>query len=166
MRKTFISIFLALTILPVIAENSLNTVFLDLNANEIHEYKSTSPEIENMSINNDEDNNEDYIYHPMKYIKDEAKELYSSKTITNKKEKKFGKAKVGVKYNTTLAPESITQKRTLYTNYKVTEKMSVGADYQTNSMGGAEAQKQGTVGVGPEYQLNKKVKLKINTLKI
>ena len=153
----FLTIFCILS--PVVADEE---VFLDLNATDIHQIKTFSPNYENEKIQSHDDYSEekDMIFHPFQYIKDDAKDLYSKKTITNKKEKKIGKAKFGAKYDTTLTPDSVSQKRTLYTNYDLTEKMSVGADYQTNSMGGLEAQKQGTIGVGPEYQLNRKVKLK------
>jgi len=135
-------------------------VYLDLKAGETHEYKTFNHNIESLNVKDGEDENEDYIYRPMEYIKSEIKELYSPKTITNKKEKKFGKTTIGAKYDTTLAPDSLSQKRTLYSNYGVSEKMSIGADYQTNSLSGMEAQTKGTVGVGPEYQFNKKLKLK------
>ena len=136
---------------------------MNLNASDIHQYKTFSPDLGNTKSNQADDFSEekDMVLHPFQYIKDErASDLYTKQTITRKKEKKIGKAKFGAKYDTTLAPESISQKRTLYTNYDLTEKMSVGADYQTDSLGGIDAQKRGTIGVGPEYQLNKKFKLK------
>ena len=156
MKKFLLFFVLSFFVLPVMAEDE---VYLDLNADDVHEYKTFSPKIDSMSINQKEDN-EDYIYRPMEYIKSEVHEMYSNKKITNKQEKKFGKAKVGAKYDTTLSPDSASQKRTLYTNYDLTDKMSVGADYQTNSLSGIEEQTKGTVGIGPEYRLNEKIKLK------
>ena len=50
--------------------------------------------------------------------------------------------------------------KALYSDYGLSEKMSVGATYETDSMQGFDAQSKGTVGVGPEYELNKKIKLK------
>ena len=157
MKKFLLFFVLSFFVLPVMAEDE---VYLDLHHSERYDYKTYTPDIKTLNIKKEDENNEDYIYHPMKYIKDEASELYSQKKFTNKKEKKFGKAKVGAKYDTTLSPDSASQKRTLYTNYDLTEKMSVGADYQTNSLGGIEEQTKGTVGIGPEYKLNKKIKLK------
>jgi len=93
-------------------------------------------------------------------VKDEAKEIYSKKTITNKQEKRFGKTTIGAKYDTTFSPDSMEQKRTLYSNYNMTEKMTVGTTYEADSLGGMDAQTKGTVGIGPEYQLNNKIKLK------
>lgn len=160
MKKLLLIIILLCTSSSINAKN-LNEVFLDLNTDEIHNYKTTSPNINSLNIKSDEeDNNEDYIYHPMKYIKNEASELYADKTFSNKKEKKFGQTTVGAKYDTTLKTNNFTQKRTLYTNHSFTDKMSIGADYQTNSLSGAEDQIKGTIGVGPEYKLNKKFKLK------
>ena len=157
MKKFLLFFVLSFFVLPVMAEDE---VYLDLHHSERYDYKTYTPDIKTLNIKKEDENNEDYIYHPMKYIKDEASELYSQKKFTNKKEKKFGKTKVGAKYDTTLSPDSASQKRTLYTNYDLTEKMSVGADYQTNSLGGMEEQTKGTVGIGPEYKLNEKIKLK------
>jgi len=144
---------------PVLADDA---VYLDLNAEEIPQYETYTPKIENAKNNSNDDFSEEkqMIMHPFEYLREESKDLYSSKTISNKKEKKAGKAKFGAKCDTTLAPDSVLQKRTLYSNYELTPKMSVGADYQTNSIGGIDVQKQGTFGVGPEYQFNEKIKLK------
>ncbi len=156
MKKILLIIFLSCFLLPATADEE---VYLDLNAGDVHQYKTFLPKAEKLNINKKEDD-EDYIFRPMEYIKSEMSEMYSQKKLSNKHEKKFGKTKIGVKHDTTLAPESVSQKRTLYTKYDLTEKMSVGADYQTDSLEGAEAQTQGTVGVGPEYQLTDKLKLK------
>ena len=160
MKKLLFLICIICSLSQVFAENE---VYLDLNASEIHQIKTSKPELENNKTNISEDYSEEkeMTLHPFKYIKDElSNDLYSKQTITNKREKKIGKAKFGAKYDTTLAPESISQKRTLYSNYKLSDKMSVEADYQTNSMSGLDAQTKGTVGIGPEYKLNKKIKLK------
>lgn len=145
----------------VFAQEALNEVYLDAVSPQTYSYKNFEQDIDKLNIkNNEDDNNEDYIYHPMKYIRSEASELYQEKKFSNKKEKNFGKTTVGTKYDTTLKTNDASQKRTLYTKYDLTDKMSVGADYQTNSFEGAESQMKGTVGVGPEYQINKKLKLK------
>lgn len=151
-----ISVLLSLT-LSVKADDE---VYLDLGASEFHQYKTYSPSVKSMNVKSDDDFDIDTIRHPFKYLREDGDELYSKKTVTNKKEKQFGKAKIGAKYDTTLAPENVSQKRTLYSGYDITDKMSVGADYQTNTMGGMEAQTKGTVGIGPEYKLNEKIKLK------
>ena len=160
MKKFLFPALLFFICTSVSAQEELDEVHLDINYAEQHEYKTFSPDIKTMSIKEDDENNEDYIYHPMKYIRDEASEIYSQKNITNKKEKKLKKTKIGVKHNTTITPDNATQKRTLYTNYDLTEKMSIEADYQTNSLGGIEEQTKGTVGAGPEYKINEKIKLK------
>lgn len=158
--KRLLSIGLFLLICTSVnAENSLNTVFLDMNENSSTLYTPSAPDLKTLNVKEDTDN-EDYIYRPLEYVKSEARELYSKQTVSNKKEKKFGKTMVGAKCDTTLAPDSLSQQRTLYSNYNLTDKMTVGADYKTNSTGGMEAQTKGTIGVGPEYQINKKVKLK------
>lgn len=160
MKKLFLVIIFC-AVSSVLADEALREVHLDYTPAQSYSYKKYEPQIDKLNIkNDDEENNEDYIYHPMKYIKGEARELYSDKTFSHKKEKKFGKTTVGAKYDTTLKTNDYAQKSTLYTNHSLTEKMSIGADYQTNSLGGADAQMKGTVGVGPEYQLNNKLKLK------
>ena len=158
--KKLLLVFLLCIFSPLYAEEQPSAVFLDLNIDERQIFNAKTPDLNALNKKREDVDNEDYIYRPMEYIKSEARELYSKKSFSNKKEKKLGKTTIGAKYDTTLAPESINQKRTLYTNYSVTEKMSVGADYQTSSFEGIEAQTRGTVGVGPEYQLNKKIKLK------
>lgn len=161
MKKYFIGLFYLVFCCSIVyAEDSLNTVFLDIDYSERNTYKDFSPKIDNLNIQKEDELNEDYIYHPLKYIKDEAGELYSKKTISNTKEKKHGKATLGVKHDTTLSPENLTQKRTLYSKYNLTEKMSINADYQTNSSDSIEAQTKGAIGIGPEYQVNRKLKLK------
>ena len=158
MKKFLLIIALCCFLSPVKADDE---VYLDLNAGDIHQYKTFSPRTDNNEkTEKPDDFDTDMVLHPFQYIKEENNELYSKKTITNKKEKEFGKAKFGAKYDTTLAPDSVSQKQTLYSNYNVTEKMSVGADYQTDSMSGMDGQMKGTVGVGPEYKLNEKIKLK------
>ena len=158
MKILLLIISLACFLTPVFADDE---VYLDLNANDIHQYKKYTPDFQNENKKyTDNTDEKDMIFHPFQYIKEEAKELYSDKTITNKKEKRFGKTNVGAKFDTTLAPESVSQKRTLYTNYDLTEKMSVGADYQTSTSGGTDSVVKGTAGFGPEYKLTDKVKLK------
>lgn len=159
MKKLLLTLILLSFGYSVFADD-IGTVYLDLNSGGTQSYKISAPNIKELNIKEREEETEDYIYNPMKYVKSEAAELYSKKTVTHKKEKKKGKATVGAKYDTTFAPDSMSQKGTLYSKYDLTEKMSVGADYQTNSLGGANAQTKGTFGAGPEYQLNKKVKLK------
>lgn len=158
MKKFLLSVLSCCFILPVMADDE---VYLDLGASDVHQYKTFSPSVESINVKQEDDFDTDMVLHPFKYIKEECLDNPSlKKTVTNKKEKKFGKAKFGAKYDTTFAPESVSQKRTLYSGYDITDKMSVGADYQTNSLGGMEAQTKGTVGIGPEYKLNEKIKLK------
>ena len=158
--KKFFTLVLMFLISEVYAGED-NTIFLDLNGESRYMYnysnKKLNPEKLNISDNKE---NEDYIYHPVKYVIDEGRELYSKKTISDKKEKKFGNTTFGVKADTTLSPDSVSQKRTLYSNQKITDKMTFGASYETNASGDFSSQTKGTVGIGPEYQMNKKIKLK------
>jgi ABC-type Fe3+/spermidine/putrescine transport system ATPase subunit len=157
MKKLLLIVVSCCFLLPAFADEE---VYLDLNAGDIHQYKTFSPQIDNEKKEKTDDFDTDMVFHPFKYIKEDASELYSKKTITNKKEKTIGKAKFGAKYDTTINPDSVSQKRTLYTNYDITEKMSVGADYQTDSLSGVETQTKGSVGIGPEFKLTDKLKLK------
>ena len=67
-----------------LAEDTENSVYLDLNYGEKHEYNFSAPKVEKINIKEKDDFDEDYIYHPMKYIKEEAKELYGDKLFFNK----------------------------------------------------------------------------------
>ena len=159
--KKFLLIVLFCSMNFVYVDETDNSVYLDLDTWDKHKYNLSTPKIENMSVKDkDDDLNEDYIYHPMKYIKSEISELYSDRKFSQKKEKNFGKTTFGAKYDTTLKTNDYSQKRTLYTNHKLTKKMSIRADYQTNTLKDADSQLKGTIGVGPEYQLNNKIKLK------
>ena len=61
--------------LSVYADEQKETVYLDLSSEEEHRFKVLEQRIEDLNINNKEDE-EDYIYHPMEYVKQEAKELF------------------------------------------------------------------------------------------
>ena len=135
MKKILPIITLCCFLLPAIADDE---VYLDLNTSDIHQYKTFSTTVNDINVKQEDDIDTDMIFHPFKYLRENSDDLYSKKTITNKAEKELGKAKFGAKYDTTLSPDSASQKRTLYTNYGLTDKMSVGADYQTNSLNGIE----------------------------
>jgi len=158
MKKILLIITFCYFLLPAIADDE---VYLDLNTSDFHQYKTFSTSVNDINVKPEDDIDTDMVFHPFKYIKEEClDDPYLKKTITSKKEKEFGKMKFGAKYDTTLAPDSAKQKRTLYSKYSLTEKMSVSADYQTNSLDGIEGQTKGTIGAGPEYKLNEKIKLK------
>ncbi len=159
MKNLFIILVLVLFSVIVYADDT--PVFLDLSGETRHEYNYSSAnyDIKSSGISGSKEN-EDYIYHPMKYIFEEGRELYSSKKVTDKKEKNIGKTTLGIKSDTTLNPDSISQKRTLYANQKITEKMSVNSSYETNSNDILNNNSKGSVGIGPEYKLNRKIKLK------
>ena len=70
--KRFLLIFL-LSCISVSAEE----VFLELKPQETHEYKIKNTKIEKMSIKKEDE--EDYIYHPMEYVKQEFKDMYFNK---------------------------------------------------------------------------------------
>lgn len=75
MKKLFL--ILILSCLAVNAENTTEEVYLDIKPFEALEYKTFTPKFDNININNKED--EDYIYKPMEYVKNEAKELFFNK---------------------------------------------------------------------------------------
>ena len=91
-----------------------------------------------------------------RYVYDE-RDAYQKKTTSYKKSKKFKNGEVGAKYDTTIAPESATQTRTLYTKYNLNSKTSVNASYKNGSSANPSDQLKGTVSVSPEYRINKKV---------
>lgn len=78
MKRCLLIVTLIYTISVVYAENALNEVPLDLNIGERYEYKTSEIKIESLNIK-EKDDEEDYIYRPLKYIKEEFKELYLKK---------------------------------------------------------------------------------------
>ena len=62
----------------VYADEQAETVYLNLGVNDTHEYKTFSPKIEDLGIK-EKDDNEDYIYRPLEYVKNEAKEMFFNK---------------------------------------------------------------------------------------
>lgn len=85
-----------------------------------------------------------------------------SKSFSTKKEKKFkGKTSLGVKYDTDLKFGGKTsQSRTIYTNYNLTDKISLGSSYKTNPLSDMSEQMKGTMSFAPEFKLTEKASLK------
>ena len=73
MKKIFF--ILILIILPVFADDNPDMVYLNLSSGEGHEFKTFTQKIENMSISKEKEDEEDYIYHPTEYVKNEFKDL-------------------------------------------------------------------------------------------
>ena len=89
MKNYLLIIAFVCVLSPVMADDE---VYLDLNATEIHQYKTFSPDFRNEKPESDDYSEEkDMLLHPFQYIKEEHKDLYSPKTVTNKKEKSFCK---------------------------------------------------------------------------
>ena len=154
----FISI-LSLGVLCSYAQE--DTVFLDLNAPEIHKYDTGKIQFDNQKpdITDDDENYLKPSFHTMKKMFDE--DFYSEKKVSNKKEKKLGeKTTLGAKYDTKIKSDSATQDRTLYARQNLTERMSVEGAYKTNSQNGIDGATKGTVSVAPEYKFNKKTSVK------
>ena len=59
---------------PVIADDE---VYLNLNPAEIHQYQKSSPDLNNETVEKDDEFDTDMILHPFKYIKNEFIELKS-----------------------------------------------------------------------------------------
>ena len=72
-------VVLMLTALPIFADEKPETVDLNLNIGEEHGYKIFNPSVNDLSIKQKDEENEDYIYHPMEYVKNEARELFFNK---------------------------------------------------------------------------------------
>ena len=138
---------------------SAEEVYLDLSTPEVHRFDTGQLQFENRKSNDEDD--EDYLKPSFQTIKSMFDEdFYSPKTITSKKEKKFGKNTFGAKYDTTLKTDSASQARTLYAKRDLTEKMSIDTSYRNNSTGNMTEQAKGTVSVAPEYQFNSKTSIK------
>lgn len=77
MKKIFL-VFI-LTVLPVFADDNPDMVYLNLSSGEGHEFKTFTRKIENMGINKEKEDDEDYIYHPTEYVKNEFKDIFFNK---------------------------------------------------------------------------------------
>ena len=127
--KFIILLTFLLLISQVFAEDE---VYLDLSIPDIQRINTGQLQFENKKLNMEE--NEDYLkpsFQTMKKMFDE--DFYKPKTVSSKKEKKFGKNTIGAKYDTTLKSESVNQSRTIYAKRDITEKMSIDASYKNDS---------------------------------
>ncbi len=156
MKKLIIILLSIIFINAVYAENPKTLETIHLNIDD--EVKNVNAEKER--INNEKlefkingDLKQDEIY-------DDSK-LYQKKTTTYKKEKEINdKMTVGAQYDTTIEPENLSQTRTLYSKYKMTDKMSVDTSYKNNALSGIDGATKGTVSVAPEYKVNKHLRFR------
>ena len=91
MKKLLLIVVSCCFLLPVSADEE---VYLDLNAGDIHQYKTFSPQIDNEKKEKTDDFDTDMVFHPFKYIKEDASELYSKKNNYQQKRKNNRKSKI------------------------------------------------------------------------
>lgn len=81
---------------------------------------------------------------------------YESKSTSFTNQKQHGNFTLGTKYDSTIAPESLTQTSTLFTKYQK-DKFSINTSYKNNSFASLDQRGKGTLSFSPEYKLNSHV---------
>lgn len=81
---------------------------------------------------------------------------YESKSTSYTNQKQHGNFTLGTKYDSTIAPESLTQTSTLFTKYQK-NKFSFNTSYKSNSFASLDQRGKGTLSFSPEYKLNSRV---------
>lgn len=81
---------------------------------------------------------------------------YESKSTSYTNQKQHGNFTLGTKYDSTIAPENLTQTSTLFTKYQK-NKFSFNTSYKSNSFASLDQRGKGTLSFSPEYKLNSRV---------
>lgn len=81
---------------------------------------------------------------------------YESKSTSFTNQKQHGNFTIGTKYDSKIAPESLTQTSTLFTKYQK-NKFSFNTSYKSNSFASLDQRGKGTLSFSPEYKLNNHV---------
>ena len=81
---------------------------------------------------------------------------YESKSTSFTNQKQHGNFTLGTKYDSKIAPESLTQTSTLFTKYQK-NKFSFNTSYKSNSFASLDQRGKGTLSFSPEYKLNNHV---------
>ena len=81
---------------------------------------------------------------------------YESKSTSFTNQKQHGNFTLGTKYDSKIAPESLTQTSTLFTKYQK-NKFSFNTSYKSNSFASLDQRGKGTLSFSPEYKLNNRV---------
>lgn len=81
---------------------------------------------------------------------------YESKSTSFTNQKQHGNFTIGTKYDSKIAPESLTQTSTLFTKYQK-NKFSFNTSYKSNSFASLDQRGKGTLSFSPEYKLNNRV---------
>ncbi len=81
---------------------------------------------------------------------------YESKSTSYTNQKQYGNFTLGTKYDSTIAPENLTQTSTLFTKYQK-NKFSFNTSYKSNSFASLDQRGKGTLSFSPEYKLNSRV---------
>ena len=81
---------------------------------------------------------------------------YESKSTSYTNQKQHGNFTLGTKYDSTIAPENLTQTSILFTKYQK-NKFSFNTSYKSNSFASLDQRGKGTLSFSPEYKLNSRV---------
>lgn len=135
-------------------------ILLNINNHKIPQYDSLFDEFDKdkLEYKKEEERTITSQYKTIRKMYDDN--YYKSKTISNKKEKKLGKMKLGTKSDITIKPNEASSSRTLYSDYALSKKMSVIGSYNAETLNGYKVLPKGTVSGGMEYKLTKRTSIK------
>mgnify|MGYP004704874457 CR=1 FL=1 len=134
-----------------------DAVELDISKNSELKYKECKCNITN-SETIDYSSNTDFRISPQNVNQYQNFDIYSKKSKSFAKEKKYKDVTFGTKYDNTFSPNQMEQSRTLFSKYQK-DKFSFTTSYKNNSLANFNQQFRGTFSFSPEYEINKHLTL-------
>ena len=134
-----------------------DAVKLDISKNAELKYKECKCNITN-SETIDSSSNEDFRISPQNVNQYQNYDIYSKKSHSFSKEKKYKDVTFGTKYDNTFSPNQMEQSRTLFSKYQK-DKFSFTTSYKNNSLANFNQQFRETFSFSPEYEINKHLTL-------
>lgn len=133
-----------------------DAVELDISKNAELKYKKCKCITNSETI--DSSSNEDFRISPQNVNQYKNYDIYSKKSQSFSKEKKYKDVTFGTKYDNTFSPNQMEQSRTLFSTYQK-DKFSFTTSYKNNSLANFNQQFRGTFSFSPEYEINKHLTL-------
>lgn len=134
-----------------------DTVKLDITKNPELKCRKCKCNITN-SETIDSSSNKDFRISPQNVNQYKNYDIYSKKSQSFSKEKKYKDVTFGTKYDNTFFPNQMEQSRTLFSKYQK-DKFAFTTSYKNNSLADFNQQFRGTFSFSPEYEINKHLTL-------
>ncbi len=131
-----------------VTETSQDDVFLNLNP-KIPEKKLKKFSNKKYDLTTEQDKN----ISPQNVYKYADFNPYSTKTTSFTNQKQHGNFTLGTKYDSSFAPNAMTQTSTLFSKYQKNN-FSFNTSYKSNSFSSLDQKGKGTLSFTPEYKLN------------